>query len=476
MHEPFAVTQQCWLRFLRSCRLFRIAVLAAAMSVAAVSQLGSMQPLRAESAERPNIVLIMADDLGVEGLGCYGGTSYATPALDQMAAEGLRFTHAYAQPLCTNTRTQLMTGLYNNRNWIAFGLLDPKAKTIGHHMSEAGYDTCIAGKWQLQSYDPPDYPGAHLRRGKGMRVEDAGFHEYCLWHTGHTEEKGSRYADPVIHENGRFRTDTQGRYGPGIWVEYINDYIRRKRDSEKPFFVYYPMALPHWPTVPTPDSPEWADPKRRFEEDNRYFPDMVEYTDKCVARILDQLDELGLSDETLVLFYSDNGTNQEITSQTVSGPVAGGKGLTTDAGTHVPLIAHWPGTIAPGVDEELVDSTDFLPLLLEAAGRPLPENHELDGVSFYPRLLGQPGTPRDWVFCHFEPRPGWDKDQFTKLRFARDKRYKLYDDGRLYEIPADKLEQHPVHASDDTRATRSAREKLKAVLAQMPNPPTPPRE
>jgi hypothetical protein len=97
----------------------------------------------------PNIVLIMADDIGVEGLNCYGGTSYRTPRLDQMAAEGQRFTQAYAQPLCTNTRIQLMTGLYNNRNWLYFGCLDPKAKTFGHWMKEAGYNTCIAGKWQL---------------------------------------------------------------------------------------------------------------------------------------------------------------------------------------------------------------------------------------------------------------------------------------------------------------------------------------
>ncbi|MFP6762174.1 MAG: sulfatase-like hydrolase/transferase, partial [Planctomycetaceae bacterium] len=211
----------------------------------------------AERESRPHIILIMADDVGIEGLGCYGGISYRTPHLDRLAAAGMRFNHAYAQPLCTNTRIQLMTGLYNNRNWLSFGILDPAARTIGHWMSDAGYKTCIAGKWQLQSYDPPDYPGAAKRRSTGMKVQDAGFEEYCLWHTGHTEDKGSRYAAPVVLENGRFRKGLEDGYGPDIWVDFINRYLERNRDSRQPLFVYYPMALPHWPMVPTPDSPEW---------------------------------------------------------------------------------------------------------------------------------------------------------------------------------------------------------------------------
>ena len=430
----------------------------------------------ASAKQRPNIILIMADDIGIEGLGCYGGTSYATPALDRLAAHGMRFTHAYAQPLCTNTRIQLMTGLYNNRNWLYFGILDPRAKTIGHYLREAGYQTCIAGKWQLQSYDPPDYPGAKKRRGTGMKVDDAGFDEICLWHTAHTEDKGSRYADPVIYQNGKFRDDLRGRYGPDIWVEYINDYLKRKKDSDKPFFVYYPMALPHWPMVPTPASAEWRDPSRRLEEDTRYFKDMVEYMDKCVGRIVAQVDALGLTENTLVVFYSDNGTNLKITSQTKTGPVAGGKGLMTDAGTHVPLIVRRPGTIRAGTNNDLIDSTDFLPTLMEAAHRPLSADLKLDGVSFYPRLLGRDGQPRTWTFCHFDPRPGWDKDRFTKRRYARDKRYKLYGDGQLFDVPNDQLEERPILKADDTAATNSARRRLVNVLRSMPNPDNAPRD
>ena len=418
-----------------------------------------------KTTKPPNIVLIMADDLGVECLRSYGGTSYATPNLNRMAREGLRFSHAYAQPLCTNTRVQLMTGKYNHRNWLAFGILDPNEKTIGHWMSEAGYQTCIAGKWQLQSYDPPDYPGAARRRGIGMQVENAGFDEFCLWHTGHTELKGSRYADPVVLENGKFRSDLAGRYGPDVWVEYINGFIERHRDQ--PFFVYYPMALPHSPMVPTPNSTAWQDPQRRHQADGRFIKDMVEYTDLCVGKITDRIDQLGLAEKTLMLFFSDNGTHRSVSSGTRSGPVQGGKGLTTNAGTHVPLLARWPGQIAPAVIDDLVDSTDLIPTLLATAGQPMPANVGLDGRSFYPRLHGQPGNPREWVYCYYDPRPGWDKDKYRRLIFARDRRFKLYTDGRLYDVSRDPLEQQAIRRDTDTDMTRGVRQRLAAVLQSM---------
>ncbi len=428
------------------------------------------------AAERPNIVLIMADDIGVEGLGSYGGTSYRTPALDRLATQGLRFTHAYSQPLCTNTRVQLMTGKYNNRNWLYFGTLDPREKTIGHYLKDAGYTTCIAGKWQLQSYDPPSYPGSHLRRGKGMKVPDAGFDEYSLFHAWETEDKGSRFAEPTTYENGKLLKELEGKYGPDHWVEFINDFIKRKKDDPKPFFVYYAMALPHRPFVPTPDSEDWSDKSAHEAEDTRHFPGMVAYMDKCVGRIVQQIDELGLGKNTLVIFYSDNGTHRKIVSQTKNGPVVGGKGRTTDAGTHVPLIVRWTGKIRPGLNDNLVDSTDFLPTVLEAAGRPVPREAELDGISFYSQLFGKPGRVRPWVFCHYDPRPGWDKDQFRKIRFARDKRYKLYGDGKLFDVPNDKLEQQPILAAADTEASRKARQRLGAVLNEMPNPDPAPRD
>jgi arylsulfatase A-like enzyme len=337
-------------------------------------------------------------------------------------------------------------------------------------MQEVGYETCIVGKWQLQSYDPSDYPGADLRRDKGMHVNKSGFDEYCLWHTRHTEDKGSRYADPRIKQNGEFLANTKGKYGPDVWTDYISEYVARKHD--RPFFLYYAMALPHNPFSPTPDSPEWADASNRFTEENRYYGDMVEYTDKILGRILAAVDAAGIDENTLVLFYSDNGTNQKIITETQWGPSQGGKGLTIDAGVHVPFYARWTGTIKPGtINDNLVDSTDFLPTLVQAAGRTVPQSAKLDGISFYEQLLdrGKRSLTRDYVFYHYDPRPGWDKHKFQLYRFVQNKRFKLYDNGQLIDVANDPLEQHMIYAEDDDRETGVVRRKFEKILKQKYN-------
>ncbi len=414
----------------------------------------------------PNILLIMADDIGIEGIGCYGGTSYATPNIDALAVSGLRFVHAHSQPLCTNTRLQLMTGLHNNRNWMYFGILPPDSKTIGHFMGEAGYRTCIAGKWQLQSYDPPDYPGAEKRRGTGMHPKDAGFNRYSLFHSLHTEDKGSRYADPTWLEDGELN-HAPGKYGPDMWVDFINNYITEQKDSNKPFFVYWPMALPHWPMTLTPESEDWhSKPQERLTADTKNFKDMVQYMDKCVGRVVEKIDDLGMRDNTIIIFYSDNGTHLDITSQTTTGPVKGGKAMPTDAGTHVPLIVNWPNRVRVGVSQALVDSVDFLPTLLDIAGQPLPKDHQLDGISFYPgcRNPVSNAPQREAIYSFYDPRPGWDKDRFRLHVSARDRRWKLYQTGKLYDIDHDILEQQPILSENDTEETAAVRARLQSVL------------
>jgi arylsulfatase A len=189
--------------------------------------------------------------------------------------------------------------------------------------------------------------------------------------------------------------------------------------------------------------------------------------DEIVGRVVDAVDQLGLRENTLILYYSDNGTDRRVVSQTSFGAIAGGKGKTTDAGTHVPLIARWPGRIKPGINDDLVDSTDFLPIILEAAGRPLSKSLRIDGHSFFPQLLGQPGNPRKWIFSHYDPRPGWDKDKYTLVRFVRNKRFKLYGDGRLFDVPDDRLEQHAIPSRDDTAKTDRIRAQLARVLESM---------
>ncbi len=424
-------------------------------------------PLAAQAqAQRPNVLFILADDLGYECLGCYGGTSYRTPHLDRMAAQGVRFTNGFAQPLCTPTRLQLMTGLYNNRNWKGFGLMDPKTTTFGHRMSRAGYKTALAGKWQFWSYNPAGYRPED--RGKGQLAKDAGFDSYSVWHAGHTEDKGSRYGDPTYEENGKLYKDVKDQYGDDHWSQHLLSFFDSHRGQ--PVFAYYPMALTHGPFNPTPKSNGWT--TRRLKNDKVYFKDMVEYMDEVVGRTIAGLDKQGVLDNTIVLFIGDNGTPQEITSRMSDRIIKGGKGLPTDAGTHVPLLGYWRGTTPRGkVCDDLIDTTDFLPTMLDAAGldpaRALaPNETPLDGRSFLPQLRGQRGNPRDWIYCWHDPRPGWDKDAFKLEEWVRDKRFKLYRDGRLYDVPSDPLEERPIPPGTGQESV-AARRRLQPVLDRM---------
>ncbi|MDG1671083.1 MAG: sulfatase-like hydrolase/transferase [Akkermansiaceae bacterium] len=412
-----------------------------------------------------NIVLIMADDIGIECFGSYGGTSYKTPNIDRLASTGLRFTHAYSQPLCTPTRLEIMTGRENHRNWMCFGIMPPKEKTFGHMMQGFGYKTCMAGKWQLQSYDPPDFPNADERRGKGMHPKDAGFDSYALFHSLHTEDKGSRYADPTYLSDGELHKELKGQYGEDLSVDFLLKFMGKNRD--KKMFLYYPMALPHWPMNPTPSSEAWKDSSRRLEADEKYFPDMVEYMDTIVGRLVDGVEKLGLRDDTLILFYSDNGTDQRIHSRFMGKKVQGGKNRTSQTGIRVPLIANWPNGIESGLNSDLVESSDFLPTLAALAGKKVPSDWQIDGMSFEPQLFGDKGPVRDWAFFWYDPRPGWDKEKFSRSIFALDHDYKLFSDGRMYEISGVDLKEEQLDLSKLTPEAEAARRKLKGAIAKM---------
>jgi arylsulfatase A len=410
--------------------------------------------------KRPNVLLILADDLGFECLGCYGGKSYQTPHLDRMAAEGARFNYAFAQPLCTPTRMQLMTGKSNFRNWKAFGVMDPKERTFGHLFKENGYRTAIAGKWQFWSYNPPNFEPEW--RGKGQRIEEAGFESYSVWHAHHTEDKGSRYGDPTYYEDGVLHKNQKDKYGDDISADFLLRFIEKHK--AEPWFVYYPMALTHAPFTPTPKSADWSTDKR-LKNDTRYFKDQVEYMDGIVGRMLKRIDELGLGENTLMLFFGDNGTLNTIHTQLERAgkavPFQGGKGDTTEAGMRVPLLARWKGRVPAGrVIDDLIESCDFLPTICEATGVSAKSMGPQDGRSFLPQLRGEKGQPREWIYTWYDPRPGHDKERWTKTnRYAFDKRWKLYEDGKLYDWAADPRETTQVENA-------AARRKLQAVLAR----------
>ena len=394
----------------------------------------------------PNIVLIMADDMGYECVGANGGTSYETPHLDRLAKEGARFTQCYSQPICTPSRVQLMTGIYNKRNYIRFGILDPAATTFAHVLKQAGYATCVAGKWQLL--------------GGVNGPQRFGFDTHSLWQLTVRE---SRYPNPALEIDGETVRYRKGEYGPDLVTDHIVQFIETNRN--RPFLVYYPMILPHWPFEPTPDGADWepkAEGVLKGKGKNRYFADMVKYTDKMVGKVVAAIDKAGLAENTLVLFTCDNGTAVGIRSMLDGRTVHGAKGSTTDAGTRVPFVARWKGVTKPGVvSHDLVDFSDFFPSLLDAAGVEVPAGLPLDGRSFVPQLRGERGEPRDWIHCWYA-RNGGPVGQ----EFARDQTYKLYADSRFYRVPSDFEEKQPLDLSTLDAEAKAAHTKLAAVVAR----------
>jgi arylsulfatase A len=386
--------------------------------------------------ETPNVILIMVDDMGYECLGADGSISYNTPNLDQLASKGILFSNCVSQPLCTPSRVKIMTGKYNYRNYDYFGHLSTSEYTFGNIMHDAGYETCIAGKWQLNGLanknTVPDW-------NDNTKPNKLGFDEYCLWQLTKGGNEGGRYANPLIEQNGKILDRDPNAYGPDIFSDYILDFIDRKKD--KPFFVYYPMVLVHDPFVPTPDSPDWKLQENRNKKDTAYFKDMVAYTDKIVGKIMDKLKALNLDNNTLVIFTGDNGTNTAITSQVADGSsIQGAKGNTITAGTHVPLIAYWPSQVKEKqVFNDLIEFSDFFPTLADMVG----SKAKCDGKSFYPLLTGKPYTPRKTAFVFYDPRWGKNVNKYRN-QFTRTLQYKLYQNGHFYNLNQDILEKTPL--------------------------------
>lgn len=424
---------------------FALSVLVFGVFVVSLGLSSQQAVAGAPVTERPNIIVILADDLGYETIGANGGTSYRTPRLDALAATGVRFERCYVQPLCTPTRVQLMTGQSNARNYLRFGVIDPNVTTFAHLFERAGYATGIVGKWQLGR--EPDLP----RR--------LGFQEYYLWQ--HTR-RPPRYANPGLEIMGVERDYSNGEYGPDLLHQFACDFITRHK--AQPFLLYYPLTLTHAPYQPTPDSPDW-DPRAVGENVNqhpRHFGEMVEYMDKLIGKLVDHLESLGLRDRTLIIFLGDNGTGKGIRSKMGNRDIVGGKGQTTDAGMHVPLIVNGPGLIQSGkVCGDLIDSTDIFPTICKAAGITLPADLVLDGQSFWPQLCGKPAKPREWIYCWYSPR---QNNNLAATEFAFNKQFKLYKDGRFFDIINDPEEKSPLDVNTLTGEAARSYQVLLSVL------------
>ena len=449
--------------------LIKIGTLAAIASAALGLGTASAE---STNPSRPNIVVVLADDLGAEALGCYGGVEFLgekgkvlgsvkTPNLDAMAANGIRFAKAYATPVCSPSRAQLLTGKYNDRvgfhdilgrNGAARELDSKSHPTIANLLQSAGYMTGAVGKWHIgpltnlknvQTNTGADTSAAHVRA--------CGFERQYMVPGAHLRE----YGEPV-----------EGKYTPDLMDAWAFRFMSEAKTAGKPFFLYYASPLPHFPYWPTPLNPDGprGEPGSKKEEmygDMANFPFLVEYLDKEVGKILAKLEELGLRENTLVLFAGDNGTPPWVVTQMKNGRnIPFGKGTMKETGSWVPLIASWPAMIQSGaVYDGVVDFSDILPTCLSVAGVQLPK--DINGMSFAPVLEGNGKSPREWVHS-----------LYNKEYFVRNASWKLRENGELYDMSGAPYSEELVKPEDDTPESKAAREALAAVAAKL-HPATP---
>lgn len=350
-------------------------------------------------ARKPNVILVLADDLGAAELGCYGNRENRTPNLDRMAEQGLRLETFYATPLCTPTRVCTMTGQYGFRNgYLGMGTeaftpaKDSPQYEIGNHytigdvMKAAGYATAMAGKWQL--------PGRHP-----TLIHDCGFDEYRMWayahnwpagtkytgrYEGKADKKPARFWNPSIVENGKYIPTKRGDYGPDMFMDFILDFARRHKNE--PFFVYHTSVLTHAPWEETPD------PEHKGKRLAGGFKSNLEYLDHVMGRLRAGLEEMDLARNTVVVFVGDNGTGGR------------GKGQVIEKGVRVPFIVWGPGLVKPLPQASLAlgDLTDILPTLADLAHSELPKDKVCDGKSMVPLLRGESAHHRDWIYSFLE--------------------------------------------------------------------------
>lgn len=443
--------------------------------------------------QRPNIVLILVDDLGWRDLGCYGSAFYETPHIDRLAAQGVRFTGAYAAcPVCSPTRASLLTGKYpatvGITDWIDWAgavhpargrLIDaPYLKalphteyTIAQALADRGYATWHVGKWHLG--------------GEGSLPTDHGFQVNvggCHWGSPGQEGYFSPWGVPALKD---------AAVPPGIYLDdYLTDQAIALVESGcgRPFFlnlwpylVHIPLeakaetickyeakarrlgldrlpALEEGEPFPSEHKRHLRIVRRKIQSDPVYAA-MVEHLDDNVGRLLDALERSGQAENTVVIFTSDNGgLSTAEGSPTSNAPLAEGKGWMYEGGTREPLIVHWPGVTAPGsVCQMPVSSPDFYPTFLEMAGLPLPAQQRLEGRSFAPLLRGEDWgdseRPLYWHYPHYGNQGGTPG---CSLRAGDYKLIEFFEDGRLelYNLREDPGETTNLAAAQPERAQR----------------------
>lgn len=400
----------------------------------------------------------MADDLGYETLGI-NGSNYDTPVLDSLALNGINFTNAFSQPLCTPSRVKIMTGKPNYINYEYFTFLNPSEKTFGNLFKDSGYRTAIVGKWQLNGVQ------FDLKNNQDLnRPYNFGFDEYCLWWLN---ERGSRFANPNIIENGKKLQLNIDDYGPDIFTNYIINFI--DKNKENPFFIYYPMALVHDPFQPTPNSKDWIDQNKR-QKGNKviYFSEMVNYMDTVVGRIVNSLKKNNL-DNTILIFIGDNGTDNRVVTLNNGKKIRGAKGSTIKYSSNVPLIINWKKELKNNFQSDvLIDLTDFYSTFEDILDKKIKQSF---GKSLLPLILKKDYEERKILITYYNPMWGNSNPKIKRGVYAQTKKYKLYKNGKFYNYSNDLLERSPLKFNDLSKKQKDIYKKLLQSLDTIPSLP-----
>lgn len=437
---------------------------------AAAAFLSALSGVPSTAADRPNLIWIMADDLGWGDLGCYGQKVIRTPRLDRMAAEGLRFTHYYAgATVCAPSRSVLMTGQHHGHTRVRgnAGADNPEAQalqpgdvTVALALQKAGYRTALVGKWGLGDVGPAEtgLPRLHGFDEFFGYLNQRHAHNHFpdfLWRN-ESRVPLPNYVTPVGGDGAGYAEDPV-LYADDLFADEALKFVARSQDQ--PFFLYWSLVIPHANNERTREIGDGAHVPDYGPYAGMDWPDqdkgqaaMVTRLDGYVGRMLDQLELLGLAENTLVVFTSDNGPHNEsrhnLERFSPSGPFTGIKRSLTDGGIRVPFLAWWPGTVEPGVTDHVGYFPDWFPTAAELAGAETPD--KLDGISLVPLLKGKPAEQPKHEFLYWEFHEGGFKQaalyqgRWKGIRQGGpDAPVKLYDQQSDVAEQNDVAEQHP---------------------------------
>jgi arylsulfatase A len=411
---------------------------------------------------RPNIVYILADDLGYGELSIHGADHFQTPNIDSLAKGGVRFTRFFTAPLCGPSRALILTGRYAFRtgavsqdacrNLVRTG--EQAEEMLPTVLGKAGYASAMIGKWgQLApSGSPAEWGFGHDFHFKASGV---------YWNSKTVKKMnadGSVRGDPDSYtKDGKVLPLRDGEYMPDLLHEDAVSWIEAHKDA--PFFLYYSMSHIHGEILPTPDSAPVPPGTSESAREAQHYKDNVHYMDKLVGKLLAELDRMKLRENTLVVFMGDNGTGKSHAPvATIGGRrIEGEKGSMKEGGGLVPLIASWPGVTPAGkVIAHVADASDLLATFAEVAGAPLPKDRVIDGRSLVPQFKGETQSPRTWAYC-----------QLSNHYYVRENLWKLDQAGNLFDMSDAPYFESPVAPDSADPAAVEARKRLAAALAEL---------